>query len=57
MLINIYVQPFCETTTHSPTMHLNSQHAEGDLLRYLGVPVDFSVIPYESEWNKIIYTL
>ena len=38
-------------------MHLNSHHAEGDLLTYLGLPVDFSVIPYESEWNKIIYTL
>ena len=42
------VQPFCETTIHSPTMHLNSQHAERDLLRYLGLPVDFSIIPYES---------
>ena len=37
-------------------MHLNFQHAEGDLLKYLGLPVDFFVIPYEYEWNKTIYT-
>ena len=44
------------TTTHSPTMHLNSQHAKGDPLTYVGLPVDISVIPYESGWIKIIYT-
>ena len=26
--------------------------SEGDLIRYLGLPVDFSVMPYESELNK-----
>ena len=37
-------------------MHLNPQNAQYGLLKYLVLHVKYSVIPYELDWRRVIYT-